>query len=49
MVDVDVTVFATLMVSQHPTLGIVSMLLSVQCISLPMQSESNMCNLVNIY
>jgi hypothetical protein len=29
--------------------GIVSMLLSVQCISLPMQLESNMCNLVNIY
>jgi hypothetical protein len=29
--------------------GIVSMLLLVQCKSLPMQSESNMCNLVNIY
>jgi hypothetical protein len=29
--------------------GIVSMLLSVHCISLPMQLESNMCNLVNIY
>jgi hypothetical protein len=29
--------------------GIVSMLLLVQCISLPMQLESNMCNLVNIY
>jgi hypothetical protein len=29
--------------------GIVNMLLSVQCISLSMQSESNMCNLVNIY
>jgi hypothetical protein len=29
--------------------GIVSMLLSVQSISLPMQSKSNMCNLVNIY
>jgi hypothetical protein len=29
--------------------GIVSMLLLVQYISLPMQSESNMCNLVNIY
>jgi hypothetical protein len=27
--------------------GIVNMLLSVQCISLPMQS--NMCNLVNTY
>jgi hypothetical protein len=27
--------------------GIVNMLLSVQCIFLPMQSESNMCNLVN--
>jgi hypothetical protein len=23
--------------------------LSVQCISLPMQAESNMCKLVNIY
>jgi hypothetical protein len=29
--------------------GIVSMLLSVECISLLMQLESNMCNLVNIY
>jgi hypothetical protein len=27
--------------------GIISILLSVQCISLPMQSESNMCNLVS--
>jgi hypothetical protein len=29
--------------------GIVSMLLSVQCISLSMLSQSNMCNLVNIF
>jgi hypothetical protein len=29
--------------------GIVSILLLEECISLPMQSKSNMCNLVNIY
>jgi hypothetical protein len=29
--------------------GIVNMLLSVQCKSLPIQAKSNTCKLVNIY